>query len=145
MDHVHPRWRGGSNRVSNLVIACQACNEAKADQPIEAFLANRPELLAHIQLQMKTPLADAAAVNSTRWRLYEELKALGLPIEVGTGGRTRWNRTKLALPKTHWIDAACVATPVMGIHCSGLHSYSVGKALCSTSYSKVKRPARNTV
>jgi 5-methylcytosine-specific restriction endonuclease McrA len=85
MDHVHPRSRGGSNRVSNLVIACQACNEAKADQPIEAFLANRPELLAHIQLQMKTPLADAAAVNSTRW-----------------------NRTRLALPKTHWIDAAVV-------------------------------------
>ena len=108
MDHVHPRSRGGSNRVSNLVIACQACNEAKADQPIEVFLANRPELLAHIQLQMKTPLADAAAVNSTRWRLYEELKALGLPIEVGTGGRTRWNRTRLALPKTHWIDAAVV-------------------------------------
>src|SRR5260221_230154 len=108
MDHVHPRSRGGSNRVSNLVIACQACNEAKADQPIEAFLANRPELLAHIQLQMKTPLADAAPANSTRWRLYEELKALGLPIEVGTGGRTRWNRTRLALPKTHWIDAAVV-------------------------------------
>jgi 5-methylcytosine-specific restriction endonuclease McrA len=108
MDHVHPRSRGGSNRVSNLVIACQVCNEAKADQPIEAFLANQPELLAHIQQQMKTPLADAAAVNSTRWRLSEELKALGLPIEVGTGGRTRWNRTRLALPKTHWIDAAVV-------------------------------------
>src|SRR5260221_355445 len=94
--------------VINFEIACRACNEAKADQPIEAFLADRPELLAHIQLQMKTPLADAAAVNSTRWRLYEELKALGLPIEVGTGGRTRWNRTRLALPKTHWIDAATV-------------------------------------
>ena len=61
------------------MIACQACNEAKADQPIEVFLADRPELLARIQLQLKTPLADAAAVNSTRWRLYEELQALGLP------------------------------------------------------------------
>ena len=29
-------------------------------------------------------------------------------VEVGTGGRTRWNRTRLALPKTHWIDAAVV-------------------------------------
>ncbi len=108
MDHVHPRSKGGSNRVSNLVIACRACNEAKADQSIEAFLAGRPELLARIRAQIKTPLADAAAVNSTRWRLYEMLQALGLPIEVGTGGRTRWNRARLALPKTHWIDAAAV-------------------------------------
>jgi hypothetical protein len=27
---------------------------------------------------------------------------------VGTGGRTKWNRTRLGLPKTHWLDAACV-------------------------------------
>ena len=108
MDHVHPRSKGGSNRVSNVVLACRACNEAKADQSIEAFLAGRPELLARIQAQIKTPLAGAAAVNSTRWRLYEELQALGLPTEVGTGGRTRWNRARLALPKTHWIDAAAV-------------------------------------
>jgi len=108
MDHVHARSKGGSNRVSNLVIACRACNEAKADQSIEAFLAGRPELLARIQAQIKTPLAGAAAVNSTRWRLYEELQALGLPVEVGTGGRTRWNRARLALRKTHWIDAAAV-------------------------------------
>src|SRR5262249_32458801 len=28
--------------------------------------------------------------------------------ETGTGGRTKWNRTRLGLPKTHWLDAACV-------------------------------------
>lgn len=108
IDHVHPRSKGGSNRVSNLVIACRACNEAKADQSLEAFLADRPNLLARIQTQLQTPLADAAAVNSTRWRLYRELQALGLPVEIGTGGRTRWNRSKQALPKTHWVDAAVV-------------------------------------
>lgn len=108
IDHVHPRSKGGSNRVSNLAIACRACNEAKADQPIETFLADRPEVLARIHVQIKAPLVDAAAVNSTRWRLYEELRAFGLPVEVGTGGRTRWNRGRLALPKTHWLDAAAV-------------------------------------
>jgi 5-methylcytosine-specific restriction endonuclease McrA len=108
IDHVHPRSKGGSDRVSNLVIACRACNEAKADQPIEIFLADRPEVLARIQVQLKAPLVDAAAVNSTRWRLYEELGAIGLPVEVGTGGRTRWNRGRLALPKAHWLDAAAV-------------------------------------
>ena len=108
LDHVHPRSRGGSNRVSNLVIACRACNEAKANQPIETFLAGKPELLARIQAQLETPLADAAAVNSTRWRLYEEVQSFGLPVEIGSGGRTRWNRTRLGLPKHHWIDAAAV-------------------------------------
>ena len=36
------------------------------------------------------------------------LKETGLPVETGTGGRTKYNRTRLELPKTHWLDAACV-------------------------------------
>jgi hypothetical protein len=40
--------------------------------------------------------------------LYERLKALGLPLEVGTGGRTKYNRAVRRLPKTHWLDAVCV-------------------------------------
>ena len=32
----------------------------------------------------------------------------GIPIEVGTGGRTKFNRTKQEYPKVHWIDAACI-------------------------------------
>jgi hypothetical protein len=33
---------------------------------------------------------------------------LGLPIECGSGGLTKYNRTTRELPKTHWLDAACV-------------------------------------
>jgi hypothetical protein len=47
-------------------------------------------------------------VNTTRWVVYQMLVATELPVEVGTGGRTKWNRTRLDLPKTHWLDAACV-------------------------------------
>ena len=39
---------------------------------------------------------------------YERLQAIGLPVETGTGGQTKWNRTTRHLPKTHWLDAACV-------------------------------------
>jgi hypothetical protein len=35
------------------------------------------------------PLKDAAAVNSTRWELYQRLQHMGLPLETGTGGRTK--------------------------------------------------------
>jgi HNH endonuclease len=107
IDHVHPRAKGGSDRVSNLVVACHRCNQRKADQSLEAFLANQPEALLRVQAQRKTPLKGAAAVNATRWALYERLKETGLPLETGSGGLTKWNRQQRNLPKHHWLDAAC--------------------------------------
>ncbi|WP_324606364.1 HNH endonuclease [Streptomyces cellulosae] len=43
IDHVRPRSRGGSNRISNLVLACVPCNQAKGNTSVETFLAHRPE------------------------------------------------------------------------------------------------------
>jgi len=107
IDHVHPRAKGGSDRVANLVVACHRCNQRKADQSIEAFLAAQPESLVRVQVQRKASLKDAAAVNATRWALYERLKETGLPLETGSGGLTKWNRQNRNLPKHHWLDAAC--------------------------------------
>ncbi len=108
LDHVIPRSKGGSDRPSNRVPACEHCNQQKGNQDLAVFLQDQPALLASIQAQMLAPLADAAAVNTTRWRLYEALGATGMPVEVGSAGRTRWNRTRENLPKTHWLDAASV-------------------------------------
>jgi 5-methylcytosine-specific restriction endonuclease McrA len=108
LDHLHPRAKLGSNRVSNLVAACKPCNQRKGNQDIRAFLQEQPERLARILAQAKTPLRDAAAVNATRWALYQRLKAFGLPVECGSGGLTRFNRITRGLPKRHWCDAACV-------------------------------------
>lgn len=108
IEHIHPRAKGGSNRVSNLCLACEACNIAKGTQDIREFLAKKPDLLACILAQAKSPLKDATAVNATRWQLYRRLQALGLSMECATGGRTKYNRMIRELPKTHWIDAVCV-------------------------------------
>ncbi len=103
VDHIIPRSRPGtSNRVGNLALACHACNQAKGNQTAEEF--GHPQ----VQAQAAQPLKDTAAVNTTRWALYRRLQASGLPVEVGTGGRTKWNRTQRGMPKTHWCDAACV-------------------------------------
>ena len=42
--------------------------------------------------------------------LYERLKQEGYPLESGSGGLTKYNRTQRGLPKQHWIDAACVGS-----------------------------------
>jgi 5-methylcytosine-specific restriction endonuclease McrA len=115
LEHLVPKIRGGTNRVSNLVIACERCNSAKGTHTAEEFGHSE------VQAQARRSLQDAAAVNASRWALYHRLLATGLPLEVGTGGRTKWNRTRQGLPKTPWIDAACVgASTPEGLNSTGI-------------------------
>lgn len=102
IEHIIPKTRGGSNRVTNLSLACHICNQKKGTQTAIEF--GYP----YIQAKAKQPLKDTAAVNTTRWALFDRLKLTGLPVEVGTGGRTKFNRVRQDYPKAHWIDAACV-------------------------------------
>jgi 5-methylcytosine-specific restriction endonuclease McrA len=108
VEHIHPKAQGGSNRISNLCLACDACNKKKGTQDVEQFLSKKPEILKRILSQAKRPLKDAAAVNSTRWALFNRLRTTGLPVSTGSGGLTKFNRTRLNIPKSHWLDAACV-------------------------------------
>jgi 5-methylcytosine-specific restriction endonuclease McrA len=132
IEHIHPKARGGTNRVSNLTLGCSACNRKKAALPIEVFLAKDRMRLAAILAQAKRPLKDAAAVNATRWALVQSLKATGLPVELASGGRTKFNRTRLGIPKTHALDAVCVGEvttvrawqkPTLAVKCAGRGSY----------------------
>ena len=71
-------------------------------------------------------------VNATRWKLLNALKATGLPVRTGSGGLTKCNRSRLAIPKTHALDAVCVGqvdhveqwqTPTLVIKATGRGSY----------------------
>jgi 5-methylcytosine-specific restriction endonuclease McrA len=108
IEHIHPKSKGGTNRISNLCLACEKCNLKKGTLDIKVFLAKKPDVLKKVLAQAKRPLKDAAAVNSTRWSLFNRLKETGLPVVTGSGGRTKFNRCRLELPKTHSHDAACV-------------------------------------
>lgn len=115
VEHVVPKSKGGTDRVSNLTVACRECNQRKGNRSIEEFLARDPERLKRIKAELTRPLKDAAAVNAARWNLFRRLKATGLPIEGGTGGQTKSNRRTQNYPKKHWIDAACVGASGEGV------------------------------
>ena len=132
LDHVVPRSKGGSNRVSNLVTACIPCNKKKDALPLADFLKRDPARLKKVQSQLKVSLRDTAAVNSTKQALLKGLQALSLPVETGSGAMTAYNRKQLGLPKTHALDAVCVGEmqavkkwqqPTLQIKCTGRGSY----------------------
>lgn len=119
IDHVVPRSRGGTDRVSNLAIACRTCNEAKgALLPEEWAHALKPSCSSlttarsagcvAVAGRLQAPLRGCAAVNATRWAVWRVLAETSLPLEAGTAGRTKWNRGRRGLPRAVAADAACV-------------------------------------
>lgn len=132
-EHIVPTARGGTDRVSNLTLACRPCNEKKGARDVREFLAQQPARLERLLAQTKAPLNDAAAVNATRWALFRRLRSTELPVETGSGGRTKFNRRRLGIPKTHALDAACVGAvgdlrrqdqPTLQVSCTGRGSRS---------------------
>jgi HNH endonuclease/RRXRR protein len=118
LDHIRPRARGGSNRVSNLALSCHDCNAAKGDRTASEF--GHPE----VEAQARQPLRDAAAVNATRFALVEALRLLNLPIGIWSGGRTRWNRHRFGVEKTHALDAMCVGE-LAGVRLPGMRTLAI--------------------
>jgi 5-methylcytosine-specific restriction endonuclease McrA len=147
VEHVIPRSRGGSNRISNLVISDRTCNTEKgnrtASEWAQSLSGQRSKLSTtratnaqKVANGLRPSLRDAAAMNATRYALGREIKALGLPVSFASGGRTKFNRTSQGYPKAHWIDAACVGAsgekvtlhpgdPILRIKCTGRGKHQV--------------------
>ena len=106
LDHVRPRT-SGSNRVDNLVTCCRDCNIKKANQPIEEFLTDQPELLKQILARTKpSALASATHINAVLPKLISEMRATGLPLQLTDAASVSWARQQLNIRKTHCYDAA---------------------------------------
>ena len=111
LDHIVPSSRGGTNRVSNLLVACQSCNIAKGNMLVEEFLADKPKRLAKVKAVMRSRLADASQMNIIVPALIGRIEQMGLPVSTHDAYTTSWTRNRRELAKTHVNDALCVGAP----------------------------------
>ncbi len=98
VEHIIPKSRRGSDRVSNLTISCHECNRKKGNKTAEEF--GHPE----VQEQAKKSLKSVAFMNTIRWELVRLLHC-----SHTYGYITKNNRTKLNLEKSHANDAFVIA------------------------------------
>ncbi len=98
IEHIIPKIRGGTDRVSNLTLACHKCNQKKGNQTAAEF--GNPE----IQKKAKQTLKATTFMNIVRWRLVNTLKC-----DWTYGYITKHARIKLGLEKSHVNDAFVIA------------------------------------
>jgi 5-methylcytosine-specific restriction endonuclease McrA len=48
IEHIVPRAKDGTDRVSNICLSCEKCNKAKGTKDIKDFLKKKPDLLKQI-------------------------------------------------------------------------------------------------
>jgi len=98
IEHIVPKSRGGSDRVSNLTIACHECNQTKGNQTAEEF--GHPK----IQAKAEKTLKATAFMNIVRSRLVNILGC-----DQTYGYITKHDRIELGLEKSHANDAFVIA------------------------------------
>ena len=98
IEHIIPKSRGGSSRVSNLTISCRKCNLKKGSQTAEEF--GFPD----IQKQAKESLKSTVFMNVVRKMLAKQINA-----EETFGYITKYGRIKQNIDKSHVNDAFVIA------------------------------------
>ena len=106
IEHIVPKSRGGSNRTSNLTLACHPCNERKGKLTAREF--GFPD----VQAVARVPLKDAAQVSALKSRVVSDLQAIlgASRVSITYGYQTKYKRIQvLELPKSHTNDAVAIA------------------------------------
>lgn len=109
IEHLVPKPRGGSERASNVTLACEPCNVRKGHQTADEF--GYPEIQAHARV----PLRDAAHVSSIKTRVVQPLRdTFGVEqVAVTYGYETKYKRMQvLGLLKSHINDAVAITCTI---------------------------------
>ncbi len=99
IEHIVPKLRGGTNRVSNLTLSCHRCNQKKGIKTATEF--GYPE----IQSEAIQTLKATAFMNMVKQRMVDLLDC-----ESTYGYITKHDRIKLGLEKSHRNDAFVIAS-----------------------------------
>ncbi len=125
IEHIVPKAKGGTNRISNLTIACDSCNKKKGTFSIQEFLKGKPAVLKQILAQSANSLKDASFVNAMKDKLFLTLSQFNLPTFKWSAALTKFNRQNNKFDKDHWIDAACVGESGEKVNIQGVTQISL--------------------
>lgn len=119
-EHIVPKSKGGSNSVKNATLSCQKCNQEKGNMTPEEWLASikkssslnnaRREGIQRVIAGKVFGVSNryCAWVTASRRYIEKILFTLFKTVECSSGGKTKYNRKTLGLPKDHHYDALCV-------------------------------------
>lgn len=124
-EHIQPKSKGGSNSVKNATLTCHACNQAKGNRSLKEWLAEEAAIAKKESPKSRVTLAETrvsgiihimegkaprrinrycAWANSSRRYTEARLFAIFGDVECSSGGKTKFNRTILKLPKDHHYE-----------------------------------------
>jgi len=122
IEHIFPKSKGGTDKVSNLTISCRVCNEAKGSLTLDQWeralhsspseinfkrLKNIPAIKK--QSKLKKGFQYSALTQSYKNYLLAELRK-DFVVEVTFGAKTKYHRNQLKLPKSQINDALVIAS-----------------------------------
>ena len=95
--HIESRKIGGDS-PNNLITLCETCHSKY-----------HKGLLPKFQPKRGKSLRDSAVMSIFKWRLYELAKQEFGNVSMTFGYITKCNRIHYTLPKSHNVDAYCIA------------------------------------
>lgn len=141
-EHMKPISRGGSDSVKNASLACHKCNSDKNNLTLSEWLVKlkcfaptneKEKVLLETRINHVSNIIAKGTIygsnrysawsNSNRKYIEKHLFEMFGNVECASGGRTKYNRTMLGLPKEHHYDALSVGTVPTGGYADKTNGY----------------------
>jgi hypothetical protein len=95
IEHIQPRAKGGTNRTSNLCLACEPCNIAKGTQDIAVFLKKKADVLTRQPKRFKASIIVSARCCITQMAIVIHKEAHSYPcMNAGVSVRLKLDERK---------------------------------------------------